>query len=968
MINNFEDILRYLGYTESENILYKRQISSSKLSIHNKRVLEILNPMAVYIANNEPLVIFFDDLINKKTDDNIDNKLWNSQIPFILSDNGDHIAIYSSRSISINQSGVVLNEIDRIRKDGQQNEDYLTNELTYWNITNEVFLEKYDTQLTKKPMNDYLLDNLRYLIKVLRDEFHLDYANKIVLRLLFIRYLIDRGIDIGYEGLTSNTVTSRDNFIKIIGNREILYDLFEYLKNKFNGSLFDISQEEEIHQIEKMVLSKIQEFFSASVRMRDGQYSLFQFYDFNIIPIELISNVYEVVLGSEKQKKDKAFYTPEYLVDFMLADTVKKHLYSNKTSKIIDPSCGSGIFLVKSLRLILEKNAESDGYISDNILLNDLVTENIYGIDCNDEAIDVTIFSIYVTLFDFKNPKKLDGFKFPNVKGSNLITSDFFDEAIDKLFEKNKFDFVLGNPPWGKVAAQTKYLNYFKTETGFDVPDKEICVSFMIRLKNILKTGVCSLIIPSKILYKDRKSSKKIREIFLEETTIDKVVELSSVRKQIFKDAVAPATIFTFTNKTTDIDPINNKILYISIKPNKLLNYYNLILIEPDDVKYIRQKDLLVNDWAWKTMVYGSYWDFEIVGDLLSKYKTIELLAKEEKLQIKNGIQTTGGDPNPSSHLIGKKLLISKNAIDHFYLDGSNFTLFESEFIHRPRDPELFVPPYVLFKKGLTSDFTRRAAYSEESYVYRDSINCIKGTEDQKDILKNITGLLNSSLYAYLNFLTGSSTGVEREQAFLNELKQLPYLFDVELVKLVDQLTLDFKDGLNYNDKQKDLKDFNDKVLMMFGLYKNPFVEYILEYQIPRASGKLTSNSKSSDQENSRYNDMFQSTWVEILGSDVPINTYMADHINDKYNIFVIDFNIDTRNKFINIDKQLVDIISNSKINDVFYQTKNIIEYKDNSIYIIKKNYSKNWHLSQAIRDCNEVIEAILVENQTYES
>lgn len=80
---------------------------------------------------------------------------------------------------------------------------------------------------------------------------------------------------------------------------------------------------------------------------------LFPFYDFKIISIDLISSVYEILLRKEK---DKAFYTPKYLTDYIVNRTVGSYLISTNERKILDTFCGSGILLVKLLQKILEQN------------------------------------------------------------------------------------------------------------------------------------------------------------------------------------------------------------------------------------------------------------------------------------------------------------------------------------------------------------------------------------------------------------------------------------------------------------------------------------------------------------------------------------------------------------------------------------------------------------------------------------
>ena len=146
--------------------------------------------------------------------------------------------------------------------------------------------------------------------------------------------------------------------------------LVKYLKARFNGNLFEIDEQKEKNEITQESLAMLHDFLTAREEMKTGQLCLFPYYDFNIIPIELISNIYEILLGKEKQNKDKAFYTPEYLVDYIVNRTVGRYLINENECKVLDPSCGSGIFLVKSLQKILERNAETNGFLQDKDKIN----------------------------------------------------------------------------------------------------------------------------------------------------------------------------------------------------------------------------------------------------------------------------------------------------------------------------------------------------------------------------------------------------------------------------------------------------------------------------------------------------------------------------------------------------------------------------------------------------------------------
>lgn len=455
-MSTIETVIQRLGYNKSEKLFYLSDIDKcTDLSWHNRRVLLELAPYAAYIVDGSAFTIFFDDL-NSRENIDIHGKIWNAQMPVVISDEGNYIKIYNGKSMVLDADKKIRLR-DIVAYDlGQCNEK---NAFSYWNVTNSLSLDLYEKSLGKKNLNEFLVENLRYITQRLKDEYKISFANKLMLRVLFIRYLIDRGVNIGYMGLNDDIKHSQENFLNIIQDKDKFVELIKYLKDKFNGNLFEINEQKERSEITEESLSMLHDFLTAKEEMKTGQLCLFPFYDFNIIPIELISNIYEILLGKEKQDKDKAFYTPEYLVDYIINRTVGKYLVNEKECKVLDPSCGSGIFLVKSLQKILERNAETNGFLHDKNKINELVKENIYGVDYNEEAVDVTIFSLYVTLFDYQDPKNLAEFKLPLLKNENILYGDFFDEEKMRPIENVFFKFILGNPPWGNVKQQN-YKKY----------------------------------------------------------------------------------------------------------------------------------------------------------------------------------------------------------------------------------------------------------------------------------------------------------------------------------------------------------------------------------------------------------------------------------------------------------------------------------------------------------------------------
>ncbi|MFA1735634.1 class I SAM-dependent DNA methyltransferase [Fusobacterium animalis] len=961
-MKSIESIIKKLGYANSESLIYLQNINKcADLSWHDKRILKILSPYAIYIVDKKPLVLFFDDLENRE-DIFFHTKVWNAQIPIIISDEGNIIKIYSGKSTNLdNKKNIRLKDI--ISYDIENCDE--NNSFSYWNITNSLSLDEYKNNINDRNLNRFLIENLRYITQKLKYKYQVSFSNKLMLRILFIRYLIDRGVNIGYLELNDNIKDSQKKFLDIVKNKEKFFKLIKYLKEKFNGNLFEIDYQQEEKEINEDVLNMLCDFLTANKEMGNAQLSLFPFYDFNIIPIELISSIYEILLGKEKKNNDKAFYTPEYLVEYIVDRTVGKYLIKNNSCKVLDPSCGSGIFLVKSLQKVLEKNINDNGYIENKNIISELVGKNIYGIDYNEESVDVTIFSIYITLFDYQDPKKLEEFKLPLLKNKNIIFGDFFDDNKIISIKDINFNFILGNPPWGHVE-QKLYKQYCKNK-NMSPQNGEISVAFLLKVQDIANIDTeCSLIVPSKLLYKGKKPSIILRKNLLTNTQINQIMEISSLRKQIFKGAIAPATIISFNCKKNSLE---HKIEYISLKPNKISNLYGIIMIEPDDIKYVKQELLLENDFLWKILVYGGYWDFELISNIFKKFDTIKKIILKYHLIMTKGLQDNDGDKKDASHFIGKKILDSNKAINHFYLNKEEYTLFDKNEIHRIRDNRIFEGPYVLFKKGIEArNYSIKAVYTEENYLYRESINSIKGTKNDKNILLNICGLLNSSLFSYFNLMLGSSVGIEREQIFLGELEKYPYSYSQKLVEMVEKIQ-----QTNSEEAFNKIKLELDKyVIDMFGFQQEDkyFIDYATSIQIPLISG--TYQEKKCDRKTLKdYINIFLNIWNrQFNGSGVYLAVNIYPNIKNKFTAIQIKFSFkiqDTLIKFVNTTDINIDLLTKFmiyKFNDHFYQTKDIIEFLEDSFIIVKPIEIKNWHPAKAVKDAYKVLNAILLEKE----
>jgi type I restriction-modification system DNA methylase subunit len=786
------------------------------------------------------------------------------------------------------------------------------------------------------------------------------------LRLIFIRYLIDRGVDLDYAGFSYDVSSSRASLLKILKNKKELYALFSHLKDKFNGNLFEFDNEIFDASLTADALQLLYEFLSANINTKTGQLSFFDMYDFNIIPVELISNIYEILLGSEKRNRYNAFYTPQYLVNYILDASVSPFVRDYGSCKVLDPACGSGIFLVESYRRMVEKELRGDQFTEDNELLQRLLVENIFGIDLNEEAIDVTIFSLYLAMLDYKNPKTLKKFNLPNLKGSNLLVYDFFDKAVLARLQTMDFDFIIGNPPWGK--GNELQANYCK-ENGYSslMQNNDTCRGFILRSKDFCNNNTqCCFVLHSTMLYMQNQPSKNLRRYLLKNTEIIRIIELSSVRKRIFKNADAPAVVLSFKFDNGNVQ--KNRFEYISIKPNIFFRLFGIIVVERNDIKQVEQRLLIENDWVWKTLVYGLTGDIDTILKLKQKFPSVKQAIKEQnpELLLGAGVEPQKGDRNDSKHLMGRPFL-SSNSIEHFYIDEQNIGIFDRPEVHRPRDERLFTAPYCLVLTGIdTKRFTMRAVYSDKDFVFRKAIYAIKGTFEQKNFLLNLTGLLNSELFAYFNLMTGSSVGVEREQRIFNEILEFPYTYSDNIANQAALLQELSQQGAT---TAMEAKRLNMMILKEFGLSDNKFVDYALNIQIPQLTESYDSEAYRSvkDEDLKIYSELFYtylSTIFEPSHKYILVTIYPS--LNKYYSAVEITIQRERPSNWYQVSnnndalKATLAQFSLYKINDMFFYIKDVIYFGKDSFCIVKPNFYKNWHPAISQLDMIEIVDQIL--------
>jgi N-6 DNA Methylase len=187
----------------------------------------------------------------------------------------------------------------------------------------------------------------------------LRHLHSLIGRAIFVRYLEDREILLPeyFEHVASFRAWQRLlaqspsvpaleptmaelRFLRVLQNKEFTYALFDQLADDFNGDTFPI-EEGERDCIQQEHIDLLRGFLLGST---SAQQELFFFaYRFNVIPIELISTIYEEFYNERtgKDRNQGSHYTPPSLVEFVLAQTLTREVLATKP-RVLDPACGSG--------------------------------------------------------------------------------------------------------------------------------------------------------------------------------------------------------------------------------------------------------------------------------------------------------------------------------------------------------------------------------------------------------------------------------------------------------------------------------------------------------------------------------------------------------------------------------------------------------------------------------------------------
>lgn len=677
----------------------------------------------------------------------------------------------------------------------------------HWiNLISGEFFKNHATRFRRDLRADHtLLGNLDHVRTVLKQQAHLendDICHDLLARVVFVQFLFHRKDSAGNSALNKTKLAAlhesnvlkalHEDFASILSDYEETYRLFDWLNSKFNGDLFpgkgntrakrEVAWREEKRHVGYQHLEILRDFVEGKLDMPSGQMCLWPQYAFDVIPLEFISSIYEAFV-SQRARSEGIYYTPPSLVDFLL-DRVLPWADERWDLKILDPACGSGVFLVKAFQRLIHrwKKAHAQQEIRAETLRS-LLQRNLLGVDKDPHAVRVASFSLYLAMCDEIDPKHYwTQVHFPPLREHRLINADFFKEsepAFSTETNSSKYDLIIGNPPWGGESL-TSEAERWAERHNWPVAERGIGTLFLAKALSLAKKkGRISLLQPARtLLFNQRGPAAQFRQKLLSEHSVEEVINFSALRFDLFPHAADPVCAITVVNEK----PRTGVLTYSSPKRTFSSEEATRIVIEPLDIHRVDRKAAEEGGLIWSGFIWGSRRDLALVrrlrdGQNLKKLERNglaklrrgisrgDLLRKQPEIKDRPILETDEFPPGTFLFLDASSLPINTDVRTHSK-DSTDFSAFSL--------PQLIIKQswqkgHFRFQAAIVrTNSEARPVLCSRSYA---SVHVLEGRED---ILYGAWLSLRSKLAVYFLLLTSGRFASYREEPNLADIFAVP--------------------------------------------------------------------------------------------------------------------------------------------------------------------------------------------------
>jgi methylase of polypeptide subunit release factors len=870
---NFQKGLNKLGFDKSDDSLFLtnggKSLSDPQIAFYLEKAAEF-QASAVYLRKQlngsyKPQAYLFDFTGKSFNEENevelteIQKKIWSSgEAPLACIFYNTEIKILNCTT-HINDDYTPVHLINDLEITGKAH--HLYNNQFAIKIKSGIFWEEKEFKKEFKFQNssyDKLIENIRFIVNNLKQNLpgvSIDLINKIIVQSILIKYLEERIDDDGNQLLSSkyfrkydkastfNDVLKKGKFV------DLLADLNDP-RTGFNGNVFKWTNEEQ-GKLKKLNLSILADLLDTKkTSLGSSQLELefpdWRYFEFKYIPVELISRLYEEFLG--EAKKDKGlYYTPSHLAKLLIDECIPLKKFANldlDNYAILDPACGSGIFLVLAFKRLVQIWRLKNGMKLPE--LGDLkkILRNIYGIDKEEQAVRLASFSLCLALCNELKPIEIiNKLKFDDLRENNLIQSDFFE--CEKIKDK-KFDLIIGNPPFNRGAIKN-YTQIWEFKTHkVNIPQGQIALKFLSESFLYLKEKglLCLIIKSSGLLY--NSSSDNYKKVLFSNLNVVQLLDFTALarNKSLWDNGadVASAAIF-IRNEKPDF---KKNILHLTFKRTKATVERIVFEIDDYDLHFVNRQTAIDNSFIWKNNLLGG----GRIKTLVQKSHALDLfddyLVKNNCVAGEGYIIGTNGTLNPD--FIYEMPTLPTEAIDETGIDYSQLKPINKnlKFV-KVSQPVIFKAPNIIIWENI-GERKLPVFYNEESFSFKDKIIGVGSKNGDTNILKSVVESFQkySDFYRFYIYVTGSQVLINLNTAILkNDFMKLPFIagnhesflstFDNNVISDVNEYMQDF---IRHGENSKAVKSISktdiNSLIINYGIEFSKVLNLIYENEKKR--------------------------------------------------------------------------------------------------------------------------------------
>jgi len=902
-------LLTELGYSESE--FYRSELETADISVaHLLRDAKRAHVRGSYfirtsggaasVSRERPAV----HVAEAKTPNEarlIHKQLWNQgTTPFLLVSLPNQVRVYSG--FAYEEANEKVGLVEKPLEMTALNLGEVAKSLEFLRAdsidSGEIWRTKGKHLTKEKRVDRLLLGTLRSLSRRLVRAHHLDrqVAHALIGRFVYLHYLWERGILspewLGEFGVQPDAVFSPN--AKLNAFRRVT----DQVDERFNGRIFPLDWAASSAPHADAVKEVARAF--AGEEPGSGQMALFRPFDFSFIPIELLSAIYEQFLHDEgKGAAEGAFYTSEPVADYLIAEVDNVQPLQRGT-KVLDACCGSGMFLVLAYRRLVEQQLRK---VRSSTLppeeLSRILTSSVFGVERNGEACLVTEFSLILTLLDYVKPRELHahaGFRFPELHNRQIFECDFFDDSSDFWRRNERFDWIIGNPPWVEVDPSDEdekplvdWIRRNQESRITPVARFRTSEAFTWRVREkAADGGVIGLITQATSLTNDQ--SGEYRKAFFRQNCAHRVTNFSNLAYILFESAEEPAATFVYSssaNSDPDAEIVHFGPLVVNqptTRPGEGRRRrapWALTICE-SEIQTIPAAEASLGDaTTWKRALWGNPRDrraWERLRRIMPT--TLGEIASERDWHLNLGLQLRpdGGsksDPNQSIEDVRMAQGAAEAEAKQFAKWFDHLKVLETPRHIQKTSTRLTVPDSWIVRNKWGTHLRERggteglhivsgphlflwnafAAFSERDFILRHPKLGLAAPKSDADWLRAVSVIWSSSITAYCLFLNLSAGwGISRSTIDLGDSQRMlmPRLTEEIVAKLARLHRSVAAEEAHITDRADWQRRLDEEVATILKIPGNVMLlaREFSEYRLPLVKGKAPQILTKSPREN----------------------------------------------------------------------------------------------------------------------